>query len=103
MTDNVTELRPTLEHYESCDRDVYGRAILSMVGDLAFVSRSAIIDYVREWRSTQSCDCLKFRIGAAETAAATGKKQFLANLSEENATRLDNLNNVLNRLKGLQK
>lgn len=98
----VHKIWPTLEHHESCDRDVYGRATLSMVRDLTFISRRAIIDYVREWRATHTCGCLALRIAAAETAHATAKKRFEASLSDENADTLANAEDDLKRLRSLQ-
>jgi hypothetical protein len=78
MTADVTHLPLQVDHYDSCDRDVYGRAVMHMLstGAANDITAANLRSYARGWRDVAKCDCIGLRIKAAETAAVTANKRF---------------------------
>ena len=103
MTADVTHLPLQVDHYPSCDRDVYGRAVVHMLstGAADDITAANLRAYARGWRWTHECGCLGLRIKAAETAAVTANKRFEACLSDANAAAVMAARAELARLRGM--
>jgi hypothetical protein len=58
-TADVTHLPLQVDHYDSCDRDVYGRAVMHMLstGAADDITAANLRSYVRGWRDVAKCDC----------------------------------------------
>ena len=102
MTADVTHLPLQVDHYPSCDRDVYGRAVLALMDIHAdAVTARNMRTYVAAWREGASCPCLGFRISTVETDLARAEKRFKACMSEGNAERVAVLKAERDRLRGM--
>jgi hypothetical protein len=90
MTADVTQLHPPLVHFDSCDRDVYGRAVMHLLSSGAAddITAQNLRAWVKGWRDVKPCDCLALRIRSLETVVGRYRKAFHAELSEDNAERL---------------
>lgn len=105
QTATVTEIRPPLVHYESCDRDVFGRAVMFYLdrgtpGDQ--ITISSLRHYAEGWRATQPCDCLSLRIKSTVGQLERANKAWEACTSDDNADRVTFLKATLSRLRGMQ-
>jgi TPP-dependent indolepyruvate ferredoxin oxidoreductase alpha subunit len=99
----VSTLPVQVEHYESCDRDVYGRAVVwYMQGDPDLITAENIRAFVKGYReSGEPCTCLGMRINAAVDLHRRLKLMFEAQLSEANAAAVVAAKAELARLRGM--
>lgn len=103
QTATVTPLHPQVTHFESCDRDVYGRAVVwYMEGDPDLITAENIRGFVRGWREAgEPCDCIRSQLRTVLDDLAVARKAFRACLSEENAQRVADLVAKRDRLRGM--
>ena len=100
---DVTHLHPQVEHFEPCDRDVYGRAVVwYMQGDPDLITAENIRAFVQGWRgSGEPCGCLQSRINAAKDLHRRLKLMFEAQLSDANAAAVVAAKAELDRLRSM--
>jgi hypothetical protein len=91
--DTVTQLHPPIEHFPSCDRDVYGRAVMHLLstGAADCITADNVRAWVRGHRASTKCACLDLRLCSVERQLAAARKAFRACLSDENAQRIADL------------
>jgi hypothetical protein len=101
-TEQVTQLHPPALHYESCTRDVYGRAVLAfMDGPADQITAVNLRAWVRGYRESAWCDCLSLRIKNTRGQLERAQKQWEACMTEDNADRVTFLKAELARLRGM--
>ncbi len=95
-------MKPEIEHYPICDRDVYGRAVLALMdGAPEDITATNLRAWVRGYRHTAACGCLDLRISSYETRLERARKSFEACMSESNADAVAVLKAELARLRGM--
>lgn len=100
--DTVTPIRPTLQHLDSCDREVYGRAVLTLMqagGDA--VTAEAVRDKVAGFRSAVPCSCLAWRIRTVRTDLCRAQKAWEHSTTDAHAQRVEDLKTELTRLRDM--
>src|SRR5690242_1394103 len=102
-TDQVTQLHPPALHYPSCDRDVYGAAVLDMLRrpEEGEITADRLRNWVRGYRETTSCECVALRVKSLEGQLERADKAFKASVTEDNADRVAFLKSELARLRGM--
>jgi len=98
-----------LEHFDSCTRDAYGRAVLFFkeTGDIR-VYFEDLIAYasglqngtVRE--TGFKCQCLSLRLVSAENRLTSANRVFRAHMTDENAQRVKDLEAEVAGLRGMK-
>jgi hypothetical protein len=103
MTATVSDLHPPQVHYASCDRDVYGAAVMFFLelNDAAVITAGNLRNFAVGWREIRPCQCLQLRIKAAEDDARLARAAFKACVSEANADRVERASAELSRLRGM--
>lgn len=99
-TDQVTQLHP-LQHYASCDRETYGRAVMALLDLDCEITAARVRGWVARFRETASCDCLASRIKTAEDAVRLARAAFKACVSDASADRVERASAELSRLRGM--
>lgn len=92
QTATVTTLHQ-LEHYDSCDRDVYGRAVMHLLSTRAAECITAVNlrAWVRGYRDDDRCGCRAMRVSAVETEIVRAKLAWNASTTDANAQRVADL------------
>jgi hypothetical protein len=93
VTADVTHLRPQVEHYDSCQRDVHGRAVMHFLstGAADDITAANVRAWVRGFRDVEPCGCLTLRLSAVETEIVRAKLAWNACTSDANAQRVADL------------
>ena len=92
MTADVAHLPVHVEHFPSCDRDVYGRAVMALLpGRADHITRANLLAWVRGYRSSMPCGCLDLRVSAVETEIVRAKLAWNASTTDANAQRVADL------------
>jgi hypothetical protein len=95
QTATVTPLHQQVEHYPSCDRDVYGRAVMHLLstGAAECITAVNLRAWVRGYRDDDDgrCGCRAMRVSAVETEIVRAKLAWNACTSDANAQRVADL------------
>lgn len=100
MTAGVTHLHPPL-HYDSCQRDVYGRAVMALLDLDCEITAARVRGWVGRFRETAQCGCLKLRIQNVLGELDRARKQWEASTTDVNAARVTALKMQLAWLRGM--
>ncbi len=92
QTATVTPLHQ-IEHYDSCTRDVYGRAVMHLLstGAADAITAANLRAWVRGYRESEPCGCLPLRLSSVETELMRAKLAWNASMTDANAQRVADL------------
>lgn len=100
QTATVTALNP-LVHYEPCNRDVYGRAVMALLDLDCEITAARVRGWVARFRETATCDCLRLRILNTEGQLDRARKAWETSTTDDNADRVAFLRVELARLRSM--
>lgn len=99
-TDQVTQLHP-FQHYASCDRDHYGRAVMALLDLDCEITAARVRGWVSRFRETATCGCLKLRIQNVQGELDRARKAWEASTTDVHADRVVELKVQLAWLRGM--
>lgn len=99
-----TDPPPAVEHFESCTRDAYGRAVLFFrpLGSLHLDELDAYASGLQNGTVHETgykCVCLSLQIASVESQLTTARRVFNKHLTDENAKRVTDLEARRDRLR----